>query len=190
MAASAELRDGFKFRSDHIALDLLATLAGRLKPTPTDLLQSPADLERWLVAGGIAPRRPDASDADLLEARKLREALYRLGVNSVRDERFAPADLAIVNRMALVSPPAPQLGARGLKWKWDDVSNLLAVVALAGAELFGSEAAHRIRACSGIGCSILFLDGSRAGDRRWCSMAACGNRAKIAEFRRRSSSAG
>jgi predicted RNA-binding Zn ribbon-like protein len=185
MAASAEVRDGFKFRSDHLALDLPATLAGRLRPTPTDLLQSPADLERWLVVAGVASRRPDASDANLFEARRLRESLYRLAVCCVREERFAPADLAVVNRMALVSPPAPQLGARGLTWKWDDVSNLLAVVARAGAELFGGDAAQRIRACSGEGCSILFLDGSRAGDRRWCSMAACGNRAKLAEFRKR-----
>ena len=184
-AGSGELRDGFKFRSGHVALDLPATVAGRFKPTPTDLLTSPADLDRWMVAAGLTTHRPGASQADLLQARELRECLYRLGVALVRGDRFAPADAAGLNHFALVAPPAPQLGTHGLTWSSEGVANLLAVVARAGAELLGGDARERVRACAGAGCSILFLDGSRAGDRRWCSMAACGNRAKLAEFRKR-----
>jgi predicted RNA-binding Zn ribbon-like protein len=29
------------------------------------------------------------------------------------------------------------------------------------------------------------VDTSRSGERRWCSMAGCGNKAKVAEFRQR-----
>lgn len=36
----------------------------------------------------------------------------------------------------------------------------------------------RIRHCDGAGCVLWFLDTSRNGTRRWCSMAGCGNRAK------------
>ena len=36
----------------------------------------------------------------------------------------------------------------------------------------------RIRRCAGHGCVLRFYDGSRGGRRQWCSMAACGNRAK------------
>jgi predicted RNA-binding Zn ribbon-like protein len=32
---------------------------------------------------------------------------------------------------------------------------------------------------------VLFVDTSRKGDRRWCSMSACGNKAKVAGFRKR-----
>jgi hypothetical protein len=32
--------------------------------------------------------------------------------------------------------------------------------------------------CDGSGCVLWFLDTFRNGGRRWCSMAACGNRAK------------
>jgi hypothetical protein len=42
-----------------------------------------------------------------------------------------------------------------------------------------------IRQCEGASCAIAFLDTSRKGDRRWCSMAGCGNKAKVAGFRRR-----
>jgi predicted RNA-binding Zn ribbon-like protein len=44
---------------------------------------------------------------------------------------------------------------------------------------------HRIRACEGQGCVLWFADTSRNATRRWCSMAACGNRAKArAHYRR------
>jgi predicted RNA-binding Zn ribbon-like protein len=51
--------------------------------------------------------------------------------------------------------------------------------------MIGGPAATRIRACCGEGCAILVLDSSRAGRRRWCSMASCGNKAKVRGFRRR-----
>jgi predicted RNA-binding Zn ribbon-like protein len=42
-----------------------------------------------------------------------------------------------------------------------------------------------IRACEGSVCTLLFLDRTKAHGRRWCSMAACGNRAKAAAHRAR-----
>jgi predicted RNA-binding Zn ribbon-like protein len=36
----------------------------------------------------------------------------------------------------------------------------------------------RVRRCANPECGWLFLDDSRAGKRRWCSMSSCGNRAK------------
>lgn len=44
----------------------------------------------------------------------------------------------------------------------------------------------RIRRCDGHGCVLHFYDASRRGDRRWCSMAGCGNRAKAARHHARS----
>jgi predicted RNA-binding Zn ribbon-like protein len=46
--------------------------------------------------------------------------------------------------------------------------------------------AGRVRHCSGPGCVLHFYDTSRRGDRRWCSMAGCGNRAKAARHYARS----
>ena len=36
----------------------------------------------------------------------------------------------------------------------------------------------RVRQCANPACGWLFLDNSKSGNRRWCSMSACGNRAK------------
>lgn len=43
----------------------------------------------------------------------------------------------------------------------------------------------RIRSCDGAGCVLVFADTSRNGRRRWCSMQACGARAKSADYYRR-----
>jgi predicted RNA-binding Zn ribbon-like protein len=49
-------------------------------------------------------------------------------------------------------------------------------LALAVESLVTSSARHDVGACAGVGCGWLFLDPRHR--RRWCSMAACGNRAK------------
>jgi len=46
------------------------------------------------------------------------------------------------------------------------------------AALLDSDDLGRLRECSARDCSRLFIDGSRNGSRRWCSMQGCGNRAK------------
>jgi predicted RNA-binding Zn ribbon-like protein len=43
----------------------------------------------------------------------------------------------------------------------------------------------RLKACRGADCRWVFIDGSRNTSRRWCDMAACGNRAKGESFRAR-----
>jgi predicted RNA-binding Zn ribbon-like protein len=51
-------------------------------------------------------------------------------------------------------------------------------VALSARELLLALPRGRLRVCAGDECGWLFLDSSKAGRRRWCSMADCGNRAK------------
>jgi predicted RNA-binding Zn ribbon-like protein len=182
---AGELRDGFKFRSGHLALDLPASLAGRFREAPRDLLATPHDLGRWLVAAGLAARNPEPTADDLEQARELRETLYRLAVGCARGQAFAARDRALLNRWAAEPPPAPQLGPSGITWTRSGLRSLLAAVARGGVELFGGPLASRIRECAGEGCALLFVDTSRSGQRRWCSMTGCGNKAKVAEFRRR-----
>lgn len=45
-------------------------------------------------------------------------------------------------------------------------------------QLLAAAPPGRIRHCDGAGCVLWFLDSSRNGTRRWCSMTGCGNRAK------------
>lgn len=181
----AEQRDGFRFRGGHRALDLTATLAGRRKAAPRDLLTVPEDLCRWLRAAGFDIEDLEANETTLAAARRLREAIHAMAsarIGGTADPEDARTEL---NAIARGPAAAPQLDARGaLAWH-GDAAGLTATVAREAVALFGGPQAQDIRRCEADGCAILFLDTSRSGDRRWCSMAACGNKAKVAEFRRR-----
>jgi len=175
-----EDRDGFRFRGGHPALDLAATLAGRLKDDPRELLETPADLDRWLVSSGLAARRPNAGAEDVQLARALREAIYAIA--SGMTSRGARGTL---NGVAALPAARPQLTASGGLLREGSAQDLLAAIAREAVELFGSAERERIRTCEGDSCALLFLDLSRSGRRRWCSMAGCGNRAKARAFRER-----
>ena len=58
--------------------------------------------------------------------------------------------------------------------------DLLGLVAHSIAALFASLNRNKIRKCSN--CVLHFLDTSKKGTRRWCSMQICGNRAKVAAY--------
>jgi len=175
-------RDGFRFRGGHVALDLTATLAARAKAQPRELLDQPADLLRWLDSAGLPAQ--GATEADVQEARQLREAIYTLALAQIASSSAAAAR-GTINRIAERMPATPQLQPDGSIRLGGSAEAILSTIAREAIILFGTGRAFQIRQCEADGCSLLFVDASRRGDRRWCSMAGCGNRAKLSEFRRR-----
>ena len=175
-------RDGFRFRGGHIALDLTATLAGRAKAEPRELLKSPADLLRWLASASL--RADGATDADLWAAQRLREAIYALALARIAGTD-KPAEREVVNVLASLKPAVPRLTPDQMVELGGSATAMLSTIAREAITLFGGIHAGQVRQCEADGCTLLFVDNSRRGDRRWCSMAGCGNRAKLAEFRRR-----
>jgi len=77
----------------------------------------------------------------------------------------------------------------GLRFKdterLEQPGQLLIPVAKAIAQLIVEEDLTRVRPCQGVGCSLWFLDQTKAGHRRFCRASVCGKRAKVAAFRRR-----
>ncbi len=67
----------------------------------------------------------------------------------------------------------------------ENPGQLLVPIAKAIARLVTEEDLNRVRPCEGSGCSLWFLDQTKAGRRRFCSATVCGNRAKVAAFRSR-----
>jgi predicted RNA-binding Zn ribbon-like protein len=179
-----ELRDGFKFRSDQLALDLTATVSGRKRNAPLDSLKSASDLGRWLRAAGLGETTPDESDLSL--ARSLREAIHGLVLARVRGLPLNSGDRLTLNAIAAGHAPFVSLTEAGIATTFGSVRQLLTGLALEAISLIGTERSSRLRQCESESCAVLFLDESRAGDRRWCSMASCGNRAKVRSYRQRS----
>jgi predicted RNA-binding Zn ribbon-like protein len=181
----AEERDGFRFRGGHPVIDLPATLQARLKPAPRELLGTPHDLARWLVAAGMISALPETTGEDLLQAHRLREAIYALA-NARLPDGPDPSDAReTLNAIAAEPAAVPRLSPEGGVRLIGSASGLLVTLARDAVHLFGGGLADQIRQCQSPTCTLFFIDTSRSGDRRWCSMSGCGNKAKVAEFRRR-----
>jgi predicted RNA-binding Zn ribbon-like protein len=183
---TAELR--FHFKSGRLCLDFVATLGERWRRC-FERLQSPEDLGRWLIQASLLTAAPPVEQGQLAEARRLRESIYRLVSRAGKnpDRR----DVRELNRWAAKPPLAPRLAGDGRTVKWvagRPVEAALATIARDAADLLSGPLATRVRECAAPDCALLFVDTSRPGRRRWCSMDACGNRIKTAAYRRRHSS--
>jgi predicted RNA-binding Zn ribbon-like protein len=190
VAADQAGRDpAFVFVGGRPSVNLVATL-GRRHATPVERIPDAAALARWFVAAGLLPTAPPVTDAHLAQVRQLREAISSLvrSVMSASPVRGEP--LAIVNQHAARPDLPPQLEVeRGRPIVTTppgaDVPSALATIARDAVRLIGGPQAARIKECEHPDCSLLFVDETQSGRRRWCSMDRCGNLVKTAGYRAR-----
>jgi predicted RNA-binding Zn ribbon-like protein len=137
-----------------------------------DLLADAAGTRAWLDSHGFgdAPAEP----GPLREAREALRALLLdrsavAGVNAVL-ARGGQRPLLRGQDVTREIDAAPE-------WRvpWVCAAELVALRESQGT---------RIRPCANPDCVLWFLDVSRPGTRRWCSMAGCGNRDKAARHGR------
>jgi predicted RNA-binding Zn ribbon-like protein len=182
------------FLADHPALDFLNTVAV-VDGQPVDFLQSDEDVIRWLQRASLAEdgKLPRFAASTLLySARTLRELIRNLIVKRKAGTR---ADVAAFNAFLMKARSYPQLVWESRKLpRLDRVRELkspgqvLAPVAEAAADLLANGDFDLIRKCEDETCVLWFYDRTKSHRRRWCSMAACGNRNKVKAFRQRQQS--
>jgi predicted RNA-binding Zn ribbon-like protein len=191
--------DGFLFVANRPILDLLNTKPV-LAEGPTELLPDVRALERWLIASGTVSSVKDKAMLrgwrDSAEAQaflkeliafreRLREAVLRIESGMQSTETF----LATVNSLLLQHPGHTSLRKRDGKLVRETLlefrrpADLWAPIADATADLLVETDSSRIRKCES--CVVHFLDTSKKGSRRWCSMNICGNKLKVAAYQRR-----
>ncbi len=184
-------RTGVAFRFDPGALCLeLLTTGGPGPYRCFEVLHQPADLARWAERSRLTPTPVlEISDTEVADARRLRDALFRAAVAHTCDEHPEPDDLATINEAATHPPLAPAIGPSGQR-RWAGTpsgTHLLATVARDAVDLLTGPFVHRIRTCAADNCQLVYVDTSRPGRRRWCSMERCGNRHKVRALRTRHS---
>jgi predicted RNA-binding Zn ribbon-like protein len=178
---------------DDLCLAFANTLSWRGSAAPAEALGDATALLDWLAAVRPIPpalrrrlrARPAAGAALLATAIALRESLYRIFSSLACGDRVAAADLALLNRALAQAPGRSRLAQAGEGWAWSiapaaghAAAALLAPVLWSAGDLLAGAVRGRIRRCANDQCLWLFLDQSKSGTRRWCDMAACGNRAK------------
>jgi predicted RNA-binding Zn ribbon-like protein len=194
------------FLGSHPALDFLNT-----RPTPrgepVELIGDGASYAAWLEAAQLLPatpasalrRRfgPAALDEAAAQARDLRE-WARDWIARWRDAPGAAygAEARRLNRLMARATCHPEMvvttdGCRVTeRWRIESADALIAIVAAQLASLVATEQPALVKRCAGPGCTLWFVDRTKAHSRLFCSATVCGNRAKVAAFRERQRGAG
>lgn len=168
------------WRGSDAPTETLQDLAGALAwCTQANLINSAAaaKLERW------ASRNRDQGTRLFDEIVSNREIIYRLFVSIVSGS-VKPADIAWLSDQLEQSPLRTKVTDLKLGWGWQlptaepSFQNLFAPVLWSAGDLLVGSRLSTIRLCANTKCRWLFLDDSKNGTRRWCSMSSCGNRAK------------
>jgi predicted RNA-binding Zn ribbon-like protein len=181
-----------------LCLDFVNSIDPRYGPDRIEYLPDYRALVDWAVWAGAWPARrraalldadPARADAVLERAHALRDHLHVLlgprgrAGDTTRALRAFNRELRNAARHAELRP-GDERYVRG--WASSGAPDeVLGSIVLSAADLMVSPALERVRECDGHDCGWLFLDTSKAGRRRWCSMRICGNRAKAQRHRRR-----
>jgi predicted RNA-binding Zn ribbon-like protein len=132
-----------------------------------------------------------SADALLVRALRLRDRLRQIFGALARKERLESEWVEAINGVLRITEGHDELVLDAGAWKLGFMAReggldwLLAAIARSAAEILDEGKDARLRACGNPHCSFFFYDQSRTHKRRWCSMALCGNRHKVAAFARR-----
>lgn len=131
----------------------------------------------------VGSQNPGLAKAALQDARELREALYRILARLAAHQQPEAHDLGLLETAYRGALANGQLRRQGSLFSWslrEDLDLIRASMARDAVALLESKTLlKRLKRCPGNNdCGWLFLDSTKNGIRRWCSMAGCGNRAK------------
>jgi predicted RNA-binding Zn ribbon-like protein len=192
--------------ADASGLDFLNSIATPVDE-PVDWISNGEGLLAWLDQAGLAPRatlegirnRSTAAELDEVaaRARELRE-WFREFVRQRRGRPLLATDLRELEPLnqlleqdqqhGQIIASASEGGTRfelRAQRRWQSAASLLMPIAEVLAKLVCEEDFTYVKACEGPKCTLIFADHTRGHARRWCSMAICGNRAKVAAHRAR-----
>ncbi len=184
-------------RGDWLCLDFANTVDDRRTDHEVDHLSSYADLVRWswhawILTDAERDRLLAAGEGDPVEAATIferaiawREAIYRVFAEIAAGDVPPSDDLATIHQAHLTALSHARLRWQGGRYEWvcDDepaLDGVLWPIAMSAVELLTSDRLERVKQCPGCDdCAWLFLDTSKNGTRRWCTMEGCGSRAKM-----------
>lgn len=175
------------FDSGSLALDFAYTGDGPHSGGAQRLtIDDPVGLAGWL-AERFSTLDQALDEGEFHDALILRDAIARLARTAADGAALAANDIDIINLFAAMPdlPPVLAGGSKQAGRSTPHVRQALGTLARDAVHLFGPYESGRIRECSAQDCHCVYLDTSRSGNRRWCSMQRCGNRAKVRAHRDR-----
>ncbi len=136
----------------------------------------------------MAKKHPRLARASFIRALELRESIYPAMTRVAEGKVPEAALLGRLSKLWRTAVASSELVCRQgdyrIDWKIGatDLDAVWWPIASAVIELLRSERRTFVKECRGVDCGWLFIDSSRNKTRAWCSMKACGNRAKAARY--------
>lgn len=167
----------FIILGDAIWIDFVNTARGT--GPVLDRLRNMESWKRWI---GLEKLPADEATMEFSEIIELRDRLTALA-QSLSKERQAPAaSIHAINGVLANSTGFHQLTRVQGSWRSVFTPNrppsaIDAIARSAAATL--ADAAARVRQCSGIACTLFFVDTSPNHSRRWCSGTTCGQKLRV-----------
>ena len=189
-------KDGFLFVGNQLALDLLNTRPVQ-SGQPTELIPTFTAVLRWFQVAGLLSaeevtnferewRQSNLGRRFVEDVVSLREKLRQEVLRWEHGQAVQRCSIEELNRLMAEHPMRTRLKNTGRKpsmelyFEHQRPEDLFAPLAHSAALLFVHTNRERVRKCGQ--CVLHFLDTSKKGTRRWCSMKLCGNRLKVAAY--------
>lgn len=186
------------FFGGHPALDFINTVDDEGKTRSQEAIPDWPTVLVWAVKAELLSEteaqalrnQGDGGDteAEMQRLHDLREMLWRTLRCLIHDSEIDPQDVAgLADDIRWMTAEADLVREdRSLTWEPDlsefGTALVRARVVAAAVDLTSRRDLSRLKECGR--CSGLFLDFGRGVGRKWCRMSSCGNREKVAKFRR------
>jgi predicted RNA-binding Zn ribbon-like protein len=174
------------FVAGNPALDFVNTAEERGHPNAGDALMTANDLCSWGQRYGLITRavaRDTAMTAEFKQAVEARELLYTLFYARTHQRPLARPDLTRLAQLASSAYAEATVDATSdgtIRWRWNQsrLATIRHVAVTSAIDILTTGPTTRLKQCPGDHCGWFFLDTTKRGNRRWCSMSECGQEAK------------
>ena len=181
-----------------LCLDFVNTVHHRKKTPLEDYFHEFGDLLYWAKKVGIvdhgsyrimaieSAKRKTTARLFFVKAIELRELVFRIFLNIASRQPIDTGDLEAFNNYAAAYFASIRLIRKGsrvvenLALDAGDFNSITVPVLKSAYELLISDKLERVKECPN--CGWLFLDSTKNGKRRWCSMKSCGSGVKALEY--------
>ena len=190
--------DAIRLDGGVLCLDFVNTVPDRKDGTDRDNISSYDDLIYWARKAGVVTTaglnalattgaiNEKKTREFLSAAHQIRSLIYSIFKPIANQHRARQADIDVFNEIAgryfaFLSVGAAKDGYVS-KWRFTDdhFFSVTAPIIKSAYDLLLSDKLKRVKECPN--CGWLFLDSTRNGKRRWCSMEDCGSNVKSLEY--------
>lgn len=180
----SDFREGVPFLGGALWIDLLNTTPA-IDGQARDLIGSRGALRTWARLAGL-DHGEAPSPEEVTNTRRLRDVLRPVFDDLAEGLPVPPEAVQAVNAVLRDATVTRRLeDGRLVEAVTLRTGVVAAAAALDFARFLGEHEPARLRHCSNPACTMVFYDRGKNNRRRWCSMQACGNRAKVASYRER-----